>query len=249
MKSFATLYEAISEIERDLSRADQVSVTRVQQQTNLNIRARELLNYSYQIAGGIPQASLELVEIGMKHFSFFKEMDAMEWENWLDAEFFQRITTDASQYSDSPSDFHPALVHCREGDGFSYTYPEIMSGAFEAIRAALVHNPDTRRAYYPFFKDHHGYRASNPTRIPCSLGYQAFIRTIPGLGPHLLLLYSQRSSDFDRFWLSDVWFARAWQMQLLDSLQGEDHFKDLKAGPLMHSIHSLHSFIDDEEIY
>ena len=99
---------------------------------------------------------------------------------------------------------------------------------------ALKKNPDSRRVYWPIFRTKDSLRAGAPSRIPCSLGYQAMIRKVGGTD-HLILTYLQRSADFDRFWLSDIWLARKFQLNLAEALQ-------IQGGALIHFIISFHSF-------
>lgn len=255
MRTFSDLDVAISEIQRDLSRADKVYSSRVQHQTGLNLEARELINYSYQILGGIPLHASQLVQVGLDKFpDFFKKANSLQWETWLESELNLRLSTGryVSTVEPAPEAGHPALSTAKEGNWYGYTYAEIMFGAYETLFSQLKKNPDTRRAYFPFFEKHHAHRAAFPTRVPCSIGYQVMIREQPGFGPMLNLIYLQRSSDFDRFWLTDVWFARMFQHQLMLSLNEDKSFKfygQMKLGSFMHTIMSLHSFVGGEEIY
>lgn len=255
MRTFSDINEAVSEIRRDLSRADLVYSSRVQNQVGLELEARELINYSYQILDGIPSQSSELARLGIDKFpEFFDQATPEQWTIWLDSELMLRLSagTYLSNKTPLPESFHPALKSVLEGAHYGYTYHEIMFGAYETLFSQLKANPDTRRAFYPFFEKHHAHRAPFPTRVPCSIGYQIMIRNQPGRGPLLNLIYLQRSSDFDRFWLTDIWFARRFQQELTLSLNDDKEFiyhQKLSVGAFMHSIMSLHSFVNGDEIY
>lgn len=240
MRFYATLPEALSEISRDVSKSPKLTSTRVQQRVGEELVGRESLNYSYAIeAGGIPNTVHELIELGqgMNFKHFVESPEAMHL--WLTNELEIRRFGVLNQLNEVN---HPALAKTLEGNWSAYTYGERLHGALNAMAAALRASPDSRRAYWPIFRPEDSLRAGAPTRIPCSLGYQALIR--PTLEEdQLILIYSQRSADFDTFFLTDIFLASRFQAALGQTL-------GVHLGQFMHNITSLHSFeVEGTEIY
>lgn len=243
MRVFESLGDAASEIRRDISKGPKMISTRVQQQIGLNLETRERIGYTYSVLGNFPPFSFELVEFAIEEGFVFWEEHKIAMHQWLEAECKARIAPGLFLEWDEPTEVeHPALSKTFEGSWPSYTYTERMIGGFDALYASLKKDPDTRRAFWPIFRTEDSIRASVPSRIPCSLGYQAMIRKV-GASEKLILTYLQRSADFDRFWLSDLWLARKFQENLANSLE-------LECGAIIHFIISFHSFdVTTEEIY
>jgi len=218
--------------------------TRVQQRTNQKLSGRELLGYSYLIEkGGIPDSAQEVVELGSSMgFPIYRadmEHGLKILKDWMALEIHYRKH---GVLGDMNEKDHPALKTTIEGNWPSYTYGERLSGALEALSTTLELSPDSRRAYWPIFEQHDSLRAMAPTRVPCSLGYQAMIRNTTQ-GPQLILTYLQRSADFDTFFLTDIWLANQFQKALAERLE-------VASGQFMHFITSLHSFtVEGTEIY
>jgi len=230
MRLFSSLAEAYSEIGRDLYKGPKLTFTRVQQRTGESLPGRELLGYTYSIEpGGIPTEAGEIEQLSSGAISSL----------WLESEELDRAAEDLTSNS---SKLSPALRSTFEGSWQSYTYPERLFGAGNALSTALHGSPDSRRAFWPIFHPEDSLRAASPTRIPCSLGYQVLIRNTTQ-GPQLLLFYLQRSCDYDNFFLSDVYLAHAFQRELASRLS-------VPFGQFMHFIVSLHSFaVEGTEIY
>lgn len=242
MRVFETLREAGLEIKRELYKSPLVDVMRVQQREGLNLQARERLGFTYSVLGGWPEFPAELVnlgiELGLKDWD--KNGDAIE--NWLKFEVDLRILPFDQTWSGRPNELrHPALQTTIEGYWPSYTYQERLSGAIQALGVILAKNPDSRRAYWPIFRPEDTMRAMAPTRVPCSIGYEAMIRKV-GDENHLMLFYMMRSIDYDTFWLTDIWLARQFQLALLEYLNEIDADAQAVAGQLVHQIISFHSF-------
>lgn len=247
MRVFKSLSTAADEIQRDVYKAGKMDVSRVQQWDNLMLVAREAFGYSYTILpGGIPEKVNELVDIGimMEFPPYMIEGGNRIMTEWLLLERAYRVNPEYYPQYCGPSELkHPALEKTLEGSHPSYTYRERLTGMIPAIVEILKTSPDTRRAYWPIFRPEDTLRAMSPTRVPCSLGYQFAIRQMQDGSNSLLMLYSQRSSDFDNFWLSDVWLANQIQITIADIL-------GLAPGPFIHMIHSFHSFeVGNQEIY
>ncbi len=181
MRLFQTFDEAVIEIRRDLSKAPEVKSTRVQQ-WQLEKWANEAQNYIYAVMpGGIPTGITGFMDMMVPHFPYYAEhREAIS--NWLARQQGERLYAGKDYHIiGEPSDaIHPALGQAKEGEHYSYTYRERMVGAFDHMAAVLRRNPDSRRAFWPVFRELDAIRAAQDTRVPCTLGYHAMIRNVPG---------------------------------------------------------------------
>jgi len=250
MRLFTSYTEARSEIERDLAKSPTVGSTRVQARVGLNQEAHEAMNYAYTLTynAGIP-THLELGAMARK-FGVVEDNDEAQnqWVTWILTEFHARTTWLPDMTTEI---IHPELKEHLEGATPAYTYTDRLAGMLDTLIGTVQRTPDTRRAFWPMFTREDAVRAPRPTRIPCTLGYQLLIReVVAGKGPHLLhMTYLQRSCDFQKFWLSDLWLAHMLQRQIYENLISgpyKTQFYDLKMGALSHIILSLHSFIEGE---
>lgn len=241
MRLYQSVNELLSETQRDIFKGPKVSSTRVQQRTNQDLKGREILGYSYAIEeGGIPTDAQDVTRLGAEFFPFWEKHKYMMAE-WLEAELRARLFPE-SHLAKLNETKHPALLSTLEGNWPAYTYTERLLGMKDSILTALEENTDSRRAFWPIYRLEDAVRASAPTRIPCSLGYQFLIRQTRG-GPRLILYYLSRSVDFDTFFLSDLWLAFKVQEYVGDLLNQQ-------AGQFFHTIISLHSFaVEGVEIY
>lgn len=261
MRVFETLQEAIPEIRRDLGKSPTVKTSRVQHLEISDFVAREAMNYGYTILGeGIPDDPQALMKIWQDEFPEFVGRDGSTLQLWLQKEIQSRVHSErfyaGGAYTDSsPESLHPTLQNMLEGNHVSYSYRERLVGAVDQICYALLQNPDSRRVYWPIFREVDALRSADLTRIPCSLGYQLMIRDVPGQGPRLHLTYISRSCDFDKYWISDIWFANKFQRAILRRLTLDwdgrpGVLPELKLGGTSHFILSLHRFEDaDEELF
>lgn len=244
MRVYPTLQLAASEIERDIYKSAKMQVSRVQQWDGLDLLAHENIGYTYAISpGGIPASAKELVQLGVELEMEPFLVSPLTMEKWLRSEINIRLDPTGYGHFTPVEEMHPALQKVYEGKHPSYTYRERMVGMVDTICEILEKNPDSRRAYWAIFQPQDSHRAIAPTRVPCSLGYQFLIRTMPDGEQGLYMIYDQRSSDFENFWLSDVWFANQAQRVIADIL-------NVQPAVFIHFIHSFHSFnVGEQEIY
>lgn len=261
MRVFDDLYEAGSEIQRDIFKGPQVKSTRVQQFADIDgLSAHERYTYLYMIRdGGIPFNPPELINIAQKlGLTSFDDPNILAWMN---DELHQRLYGEEVNYVyQRPFDkvaaesLHPKLKNTFEGSWPSYRYSERMVGALQNLTAHLLTAPDSRRAFWPIFHPIDAVRAVYPTRVPCSLGYQFMIRRVDD-ELKLICIYLQRSADFINFWLTDVWFAYRFQHVLAQELRmwskhHDQYLVDLQPGAFIHFITSFHMFDEGlAEIY
>lgn len=245
MKVYETLAEAYSETRRDVKKSPVFTSLGVQQRTDEEIVVQELLGHTYSILpAGIPRLREDLVEIGVD-FNLPVYVDhAEQLDKWMKWEFLAR-TGKQLPFPDSGAveNLHPALSTTIEGSWPSYTYHERLHGAVDILVDTLRHNPTGRRALWSLWRTEDSLRAMYPTRVPCSVYYQFFIRK-NGYGiDQLDMVYNMRSSDLDTFFLTDVWLADAFRRELSNRL-------NVQPGNFIHMITSLHSFtLNDKEIY
>lgn len=246
MRVFQNLNEAALEIKRDLAKSPLVHSSRVQQ-FEVESEAHEALCYDYTILK-FPESEDELIQEGVQR-GFWEEEEVPAISRWLHIETRARLNWEPGEVTETA---HPDLAKVLEGSEPAYTYTDRMHGALDALERLFIKSPDTRRGFWPIFHPDDAIRAQRDTRIPCSLGYQVLIRDVNG-EQYLHLVYLERSCDFDRFWLTDLWLAREFQKELHRRLRrwGQTTqlpLGQLKLGHLSHVVVSLHSFIN-EEIY
>lgn len=104
----------------------------------------------------------------------------------------------------------------------------------------LERDPYTRQAYLPvWFPEDTG--AHHGERVPCTLGYQFFIRE-----GHLSIVYYIRSCDFMRHFRDDVYMAIRLAHWVLNQLRHRsEKLQWLKLGTLTMHIGSFHIFAGD----
>lgn len=257
MRLFPDLRSAMLEIRRDLTRAPKIQGHTVQSVPD-NRLFNEAINYQYGIlADGFPEEPEELVDLAREDLPFWDRYPK-ELELWVNAELNARIGAGENRLHVPVDDLNPELAKFREGGTWAYSYNQRMLGWSEAMTHALS-TPNTRRAYWPIYHPMDAVRAHLHTRIPCTLGYQwtarPMVPTVMESEPSADYLWTlegtilQRSCDFERFWISDIWFTYALTQVLMDRLnvlQGQM----FNPGYVYHNIISFHRFIEPtEEIY
>lgn len=240
MRLFTTLEEAQSEIKRDIFKSPVVISNRVQ---NLIYEAplHEALDYSYSVAD-IPEEPAVIASLGFK-WGFWKADQIGPMLSWMLVERQARLQWDPGVVTEQ---YHSHLKGLEQKAEPSYTYTDRLRGSLVATAKTLLDDYSTRRAFWPIFQPEDAIRSTRVVRIPCSIAYQALIRFV-GEQPYLHLTYIERACDFNKFWLTDIWMARQWQLELLKLIRGGDEeLKNLQCGNTTHFITSLHAFIDDE---
>lgn len=246
---FATLEEAIPEVRRDLSKAPHYNSERVQNQARHQVM-QEAQCYSVTIlSGGIPRNADQLLNVIKQHFEEYGEEDYDDVYLWLLEERKARV--DPIGYSAfhaiTPDNIHPKLRSLNEGNHYSYTYRERLQSGINSVVEALAKDRHSRRAFIPIYQPVDLVRASEYTRIPCTLGYSFLIREVGDI-PYLHCTYISRSTDFEKFWASDLWMASQLQHVVTDMLAFQ--IPTLRCGALTHFAISLHRFVpEDEELF
>jgi len=219
------------------------------QHTHQDAQTNEALNYEYTIDRGIPQTPSECVEFGAEHFSFWRDHQK-KMEEWLVAEEYARRYPDDESSTLSmyipTEDLHPELKKMREGGAYAYSYNERMIGLRATVRRTLTEAETSRRMFWPIFHPMDAIRSNLMTRIPCTLGAEFLVRQIPGddytVSKAVNMTLIQRSVDFSRFWLSDVYLWHRTQAMVAKDL-------NLPVGQFAHFIVSFHRFDDGLETF
>jgi len=256
MRIFPTVREALLEIRRDVYKSPEVPSSRVQSVVTEHGRTHEAVYYSYGVkAAGIPYTPAELVEVVAPILPFW-EQNRQAMINWLGRELDVRIggflgmdglmgiSTEQSAES-----YHPELAKYFEGNEASYYYMDRLYGGAPAMIKALSQE-GSRRAYWPIFREEDAIRAHRLTRIPCTLGYNWLIRPSTFLGSGWIMDagIQQRSCDFDKFMISDLWFTYRLTTALAENFPVDHSFydADVELDMVYHHAISLHAFIDSE---
>lgn len=252
MRVFTTVEEAIPEVRRDLAKSPKFTSHRVQHQKQPDDTfMQEAQNYSLTItAGGIPTDPWDIVSLLQKHFPLYQSDETCNQVlNWLRAQMKERLRPDRrlKELATNPSDrYHPFLADMVEGNHFSYTYGERLAGAINYMVNTLTLDPHSRRCWWPIFHPQDAVRSAAMTRIPCSLGYFVTIRETAMGNPAVQLTYVSRSCDFERFWLTDLFFANLFKREIFEALDTTTPFSVIE-GVTSHVAFSLHRFTNKSE--
>ena len=242
MRLFTDIFEAGREIERDLSKSPE-AVSHSVQNIQTEVHLREALGYMYSVTDPRLPTISEILDYAVE-MRFIEDYERDEYANWLVQEMINRSAWRPKTITE---EINPHLRGVIEGSEPSYTYTDMLRGSQQLILETLLGDPGTRRAYFPIFHPEDSIRAPRATRIPCSLGYWFAIREVDGK-KYLHMTYLERSCDFRRFWLFDIYMAKVYQTQILQELKRSD--MDIQLGALTHTLLSFHLILDsDEEIY
>jgi thymidylate synthase len=259
MRLFQNIREAYQEIQRDINKSPKMEIHRVQDKV-ITAEAHEAMGYSYSVVD-IPISVGDILQLS-KDLGYLLPLviDDTDMEDWLRAEVTAR-TSPHWHPEEITELINPQLARCLEGAEPSYTYRDRLHGMVEILAHQLYLSPDSRRAYWPMFNVEDSYSAARQTRVPCTLGYWVAIRKVGGVD-RLHLTYLERSCDFDRFWLWDLFFARVLQEQIRRSinLKHEMAYNNssmankpiwVEMGLTTHTILSFHQIrsVDGGEIY
>jgi len=257
MRIFPTVREALLEIRRDVYKSPEVPSSRVQNRETPNGKAHEAQYYTYGVkSAGIPYGAEDLVEQVAPILPFWEEnKDSMI--RWLNRELDLRIAAFAgfdglismTPGSLSAEAYHPALAQYIEGHEASYYYADRLAGGMASMIKALQQE-GSRRVFWPIFREEDARRAHRATRIPCTIGYNWQVRPTTFLGDGMIIDsgLEQRSCDFDKFMVSDLWFTMRLTVALIENIPTNHPLYDLNLELDMtyHHAMSLHAFIDSE---
>jgi thymidylate synthase len=117
---------------------------------------------------------------------------------------------------------------------FAYSYAERWLAQIPYVIHELKARPNTRQAIITMYDRHQDILSwGGHDRVPCSVSYQ-FI----GRDGRLSIIYNQRSCDFVKFFIADIYFT----MRLLWYVSNK---VSMIAGDFTHFLGSLHAFAGD----
>lgn len=161
---------------------------------------------------------------------------------WANAEFEDRISLEprnpGNAWKELPEVWEPMIENQKLEAGlitrrFSYTYSERLTYQLMEALEELRSNPNSREAYLSIWNSTVDPFRLSRRRVPCTLGYQFFIRE-----GKLHLIYLQRSCNFPKHFQDDIYLARKLQEWVADKLE-------IPPGSFSHWIGSLHIFIQE----
>ena len=222
MRLYHNVQDMYEETKRDLAEMGIVYVSDTVQDKQVSAKTKELIGHAYKLvsyddARGVAKAN----GINM---------------DWLEAESEERIqvcninTNPGMAWQDNDDFWLPFL---RDG-AFSYTYAERLLPQLPHIIRELSIHPNSRQAVLTMYDQHQDMMNwGGRDRVPCSMHYQFLMRE-----GRLHCVYSMRSCDFFKFFLSDVVLA-------IDLLRHIARVLGVKPGSFTHIMGSLHAFEGD----
>jgi thymidylate synthase len=223
--------EMVKEVERDLYEMGvryQTSTVQDQQVANdPNFQTIELFGYAYTIKQ-------------VCHFDFQDAVEYMDHDeryyDWMRREANERTNLQLDDKNPGHAWKHRADFwgqYLRNGV-FAYSYAERWHHQIPYVIRELRARPHTRQAIITMYDRHDDLLSwGGNDRVPCSLTYQFIQRD-----GQLHIIYNQRSCDFVKFFIADIYFT----MRLLSHVSAHT---GIEAGDLTHFLGSLHAFAGD----
>ncbi len=187
---YATMKEALNEIERDIMEMG----IKVHPHTMQNKLVKNNDNYS----------TIEVQNYSFTILDLSDKNNCVPNLKWCIDEFKERINPNSGNPGDAWKIRLEIWDEFLNSDGkFDYTYSERIN-AYEQLKLVikeLKENPDTRQAIIHVHapKD---IMVMRKERMPCSMYYQLMVRR-----GALDIIYNMRSSDFDTHFANDIWQA------------------------------------------
>jgi hypothetical protein len=234
MRIFQNPKEMVKEVERDLFEMGHRYQSKTVQDQDVaddpRFQTIELAGYGYRLSNPDPEELLAMAS----YFDYNEDYRA-----WMVAESRER-TEGLATFAQNPGlawkhreDFWGQFI--RNGV-FSYSYCERWQAQIPYVVQELRAKPNTRQAILTMYDRHEDMlNWGGADRVPCSVSYQFMIRA-----GKLDVIYNQRSCDFMKFFLADIYFTTALMQHV--ALQIE-----VPAGDFVHFLGSLHAFAGDLE--
>ena len=201
------------------------------------INATEVLASRLKVEGIRVANTIEILNVAYS-VAHPKLEDLKPHQPWADTEFEDRIALEVrnpgNAWKTLPKVWEPMMEEHLEGAlyrDFSYTYNERILYQKWEILNELEDNPNSREAYLAIWNPALDPFRIGRRRIPCTLGYQFFIRN-----GELQLTYLQRSCNFKKHYQDDVYLARKLQEWVAEQIK-------VTPGIFSHWIGSLHIFV------
>lgn len=202
----------------------------------------------------------EIKEIQGESFTIEKHDDMYELleevipgiRDWVEAEFQERISPEYLNPGEAyklRKDIWDEFLNDGEEGKFGYTYNERIRYQLEDTIDLLKKDHDTTQAVITLYEGKTDTkRRGGHNRVPCSMHYQFFINDEEDISTgetrkRLDVLYSIRSNDFGKFWVTDLIFAAKLAEYIAERISTEDEKIDGN-GRVLYQAGSLHYYTD-----
>lgn len=141
---------------------------------------------------------------------------ALVIRDWIEAEFKERISKEYLNPGEAyklRKDVWDEFLNDGEEGKFGYTYNERIRYQLEDTIKLLEKDPDSTQAVITLYEgEKDTKKRGGHNRVPCSMHYQFFINeeediATGNIKKRLDVLYSIRSNDFGKFFITDLIFA------------------------------------------
>lgn len=172
--------------------------------------------------------------------------------DWVEGEFKERISPEYLNPGEAYKlrrNIWDEFLNDGEDGKFGYTYNERMRYQLEDTIELLKRDPDSTQAVITLYEGQTDTkRRGGHNRVPCSMHYQFFVNRTEDLstgkvGKRVDIIYSIRSNDFGKFFVTDLIFAAKLQEYVAERLSTEDEKVDGN-GKLIYQGGSLHYYVD-----
>ena len=175
--------------------------------------------------------------------------------NWVEAEFQERISPEYLNPGEAyklRENIWDEYLNDGEDGKFGYTYNERMRYQLQDTIELLKKDPDSTQAVITMYEGQTDTkRRGGHNRVPCTMHYQFFVNKEEDLSTGKIkrrvdVLYSIRSNDFGKFFVTDLIFAAKLGEYVAEQLSTEDDIVDGN-GKLLYQGGSLHYYVDKFE--
>ena len=233
MRIFQNTGEMVREVERDLFEMGVRYQSKTVQDQDVGddpkFRTIELSGYAYRLSNPDPGEIIQMAD----YFDYDQD-----YQKWMIQEAAERL------YG-GPFPLNPGAAWALREDFwgkfirngvFSYSYAERWQAQLPYIVRELTEKPNTRQAILTMYDRHEDMlNWGGFDRVPCSVSYQFILRE-----GKLDVIYNQRSCDFMKFFLEDIFFTVKMADYVGTRIKSEP-------GDFVHFLGSLHAFQGDLE--
>lgn len=171
---------------------------------------------------------------------------------WVEAEFQERISPEYLNPGEAyklREDIWDEFLNDGEDGKFGYTYNERIRYQLQDTIDILRKDPNSRQAVITLYEGKiDTKRRGGHNRVPCSMHYQFFVNEEEDISTgetkkRLDVLYSIRSNDFGKFFVTDLIFAAKLGEYIAEQLSDENNKIDGN-GRILYQGGSLHYYVD-----
>ena len=171
---------------------------------------------------------------------------------WVEAEFKERISPEYLNPGEAyklRSEIWDEYLNDGEEGKFAYTYNERIRTQLQDTIEVLKNDHGTRQGVITIYNgETDSKRRGGHNRVPCSMHYQFFIVPEEDISTgevknKLLTIYSMRSNDFGKFFVTDLIFAVKLAEYIAEQISDEN--EKIEIGDLIYQGGSLHYYVDN----